>query len=97
MARGWRGVAARLRLPPAAPEWSRKDRWPPRCPGEATQQLDPTERSMPTTVAPGDEAEDQDVIGYALAGWDRTARLCAIRLAEAVPTVLSLIWLILRR
>jgi hypothetical protein len=52
---------------------------------------------MLTNVAPGGEAEDPEVISYALARWDRTARLCAIRLAEAVPAAVPLIWLILRR
>jgi hypothetical protein len=52
---------------------------------------------MSINVAPGGEPEDQDVTGYALARWDRTARLCAIRLTEAVPAVVPLVWLILRR
>ena len=41
-------------------------------------------------------SEDQDVTSYALARWDRTARLCVIRLAEAVPALAPLLWLILR-
>jgi hypothetical protein len=52
---------------------------------------------MATRVAPGDEPDDSDVINYALARWDRTARLCAIRLTEAAPAVVPLVWLILRR
>lgn len=52
---------------------------------------------MATRVAPGGEPDDPDVISYALARWDRTARLCAIRLTEAVPAVVPLVWLILRR
>ncbi len=52
---------------------------------------------MLTNVTPGDESEDQDITGYALARWDRTARLCAIRLTEAVPAFAPLVWLILRR
>jgi hypothetical protein len=53
---------------------------------------------MPTNVAPTGEPEDPDLIDYALDRWDRTARLCAIRLAEAaVPSVVPLVWLILRR
>jgi hypothetical protein len=32
-----------------------------------------------------DQAEEQDPTTYALGGWGRTARLCAIRLAESVP------------
>ena len=52
---------------------------------------------MFTKVTPGVEPEDQDVTGYALARWDRTARLCAIRLTEAVPAFAPLLWLILRR
>ena len=52
---------------------------------------------MLTKVTPGGEPEDQDVTGYALARWDRTARLCVIRLTEAVPAFAPLLWLILRR
>ena len=52
---------------------------------------------MPTKVTPGGSHGDPDVITYAVARWDRTARLCAIRLIEAMPTVVPLVWLILRR
>lgn len=52
---------------------------------------------MLTKVAPGGSPEDPDVIRYALARWDRTARLCAIRLIEAMPTVIPVIWMMLRR
>jgi hypothetical protein len=52
---------------------------------------------MHTKVALGSSPEDPDVTSYALARWDRTARLCAIRLTEAMPTVFPVIWLILRR
>ena len=56
---------------------------------------------MLTKVTPGGEPQDQDqgqdVTGYALARWDRTARLCAIRLTEAVPAFAPLLWMILRR
>ena len=52
---------------------------------------------MVMKVAPGSEPDDHDVTGYALARWDRTARLCAIRLAEAVPAFAPQLWLILRR
>jgi len=50
------------------------------------------------TVAPDPEheAEEQDVTSYALAGWDRTARLCAIWLSEAIPAFAPLLWMILR-
>ena len=50
-------------------------------------------------VTPGGEPEDhdQDVTTWALARWDRTARLCAIRLAEGAPAIAPLVWLILRR
>ena len=52
---------------------------------------------MTNVAAPG-EPEDSDVTGYAVRTWGRTARLCAIRLAEAVPVVTPLaVWLILRR
>jgi hypothetical protein len=48
-------------------------------------------------VAAGGEPDDREITGYALARWDRTARLCVIRLTEAVPALAPLIWLILRR
>jgi hypothetical protein len=44
---------------------------------------------------PGPEPEEQDVTGYALAGWDRTARLCAIRLSESLPAFAPLLWVLL--
>ncbi len=51
-----------------------------------------------TNVAAPDGPDDLDVTRYAVRGWGRTARLCAIRLAEAVPAaVLLVVWLILRR
>ena len=51
-----------------------------------------------TNVAADDGPDDSDVTGYAVRGWGRTARLCAIRLAEAVPAVVPVVvWLILRR
>lgn len=52
---------------------------------------------MTMKVTPGHEAEDQDVTSYALARWDRTARLCAIRLTEALPAFAPLLWVIMRR
>jgi hypothetical protein len=52
---------------------------------------------MLTKVAPGGKPDDLDVISYALTRWDRTARLCAIRLTEAVPALVPLVWVILRR
>lgn len=52
---------------------------------------------MLANVAPGGSPDDPDNIRYALARWDRTARLCAIRLTGAVPAVVPLVWLILRR
>jgi hypothetical protein len=42
---------------------------------------------MHMNVAAGSSADDPDTIRYALARWDRTARLCAIRLTEGVPAV----------
>jgi hypothetical protein len=63
-------------------------------------------RCCTRNFSPGDDPEDQDqdqdrdqdVTTWALARWDRTARLCAIRLTEAVPTVAPLVfWLALRR
>jgi len=51
-----------------------------------------------TNVAADDGPDDPDVTTYAVRDWGRTARLCAIRLAEAVPAVLPVVvWLILRR
>jgi hypothetical protein len=52
---------------------------------------------MTMKVTPDGIPEDSDVIRYALTRWDRTARLCAIRLAEAVPALAPLLWMILRR
>jgi hypothetical protein len=52
---------------------------------------------MSMKVTPGRELEDQDVTSYALARWDRTARLCAIRLSEALPAFAPLLWVFLRR
>jgi hypothetical protein len=52
---------------------------------------------MTMKVTPDHEAEALDVTSYALARWDRTARLCAIRLAEALPAFAPLLWVILRR
>jgi hypothetical protein len=39
---------------------------------------------------PPDVADDQDITGYAIEGWGRTVRLCAIRLTEAIPTLATL-------
>jgi hypothetical protein len=52
---------------------------------------------MSMKVTPGRELKDQDITSYALARWDRTARLCAIRLSEALPALAPLLWVILRR
>jgi hypothetical protein len=52
---------------------------------------DPVERSTLTNVTPGRGPGDRDITGYALARWDRTARLCAIRLAEASPVLALLV------
>ena len=52
---------------------------------------------MVTKVTPGDDAEDRGVMNYALARWDRTLRLCVIRLSEGVPAFVPLVWLVLRR
>ncbi len=52
---------------------------------------------MTLKVTPGDEPEDQDVTSYALTRWDRTARLCAIRLTEALPALTPLIWIFMHR
>ena len=56
---------------------------------------------MVMKVTPGGDAgnldQDRDVTTWALARWDRTARLCAIRLAESAPALAPLVWLILRR
>jgi hypothetical protein len=51
---------------------------------------------MLVNVAPGGEPEDPAVVRDALDSWGRTARLCAIRLAEAVPAVAPVVLLILR-
>jgi hypothetical protein len=52
---------------------------------------------MVTNVAPEEPHDDPAVISFALARWDRTARLCAIRLTETLPTVVPLVWVILHR
>lgn len=52
---------------------------------------------MHENVSPGGPPDDRDLVMYVLARWDRTARLCAIRLTEAIPAVVPLVWLILRR
>jgi hypothetical protein len=51
-----------------------------------------------TNVASASRPEEPDVTSYAVTGWGRTARLCAIRLAEAAPAFVPLmVWLSLRR
>ncbi len=50
-----------------------------------------------TNVAAGGDTDAPDVTSYAVRGWGSTARLCAVRLAEAVPAIVSVVWLILRR
>jgi hypothetical protein len=53
-----------------------------------------------TNVSPGDDLDivAHNLTRYALAGWGRTARLCAVRLAERSPLIAYLlIWLTLRR
>jgi len=53
---------------------------------------------MSMNVAPARDAEECDVIGYALDGWGRTARLCAIQICRAVPAVFTWVaWLVMRR
>lgn len=52
---------------------------------------------MVTNVAADESRDDPEVIRFALARWDRTARLCAIRLTETIPTVIPLAWVILHR
>lgn len=51
-----------------------------------------------TNVAADDGPDEPDVTAYAVHDWGRTARLCAIRMAEAVPAALPVVvWWILRR
>ena len=47
----------------------------------------------------GDEpkGQDQNVTTWALGQWDRTLRLCVIRLTEALPAFAPLVWLFVRR
>jgi hypothetical protein len=52
---------------------------------------------MVMKVTPGGHVPDRDVTDYALARWDRTLRLCAIRLSEGAPAFVPLVWLLLRR
>jgi hypothetical protein len=48
---------------------------------------------------PPEESEDLDIATYAIDRWGRTARLCAIRLAEGIATPLGalLLWMCSRR
>ena len=53
---------------------------------------------MVMKVTPDSDVPDRDVLDYALARWDRTLRLCAIRVSESMPVFASLVWwLVLRR
>jgi hypothetical protein len=52
---------------------------------------------MVRKVTPSGDVEDRDVTDYAVARWDRTLRLCVIRLSEAAPAYVPLVWLIMRR
>jgi hypothetical protein len=59
-----------------------------RCKRTAVNQYEtPSEVTLSKAHRPSEEADDQDVTGYAIEAWGRTIRLCAIRLAEAVPTL----------
>jgi hypothetical protein len=54
---------------------------------------------MSNLAHPAGQAEEQDATAYALGGWGRTARLCAIRLAGSAPAPIAafVIWLCSRR
>lgn len=53
---------------------------------------------MAMKVTPGGDVPDRDVTDYALARWDRTLRLCVIRVSESMPAFVPLVWwLALRR
>ena len=53
---------------------------------------------MVMKVTPSSDVADRDVTDYALARWDRTLRLCAIRASESMPAFVPLVWwLALRR
>jgi len=53
---------------------------------------------MTTKVTPGRDVPDRDLTDYAVARWDRTLRLCAIRVSESMPAFVPLAWwLVLRR
>lgn len=70
---------------------------PPRGNGKAANYQTFGE-AMSTNVAPAREPEDYDVIGYALTGWGRTARLCTIQLCRALPAVATVLaWWLMRR
>lgn len=46
-----------------------------------------------------DLGHENEIIRYALARWDRTAMLCAIKLTDAMPGLLGplIYWLVVRR
>jgi len=50
---------------------------------------------MTNGAEPAERNGQEDVTDYALDGWGRTIRLCAIRLSAAIPPALSIvvIWL----
>ena len=65
-------------------------------PQQRAGHLNQTHGEVMITTA-GEPGADQEIISYALARWDRTARLCVIRLTEAMPAFAPLVWLLLRR
>ena len=54
---------------------------------------------MTMKVTPGEDVPDRDVTDYAVARWDRTLRLCVIRVSESIPAFVPPLawWLVSRR
>lgn len=77
-------------------QWSSEWRRPPAATGGRAELRDPSEVTLSKVHRQASETEDQDLTSYALGGWGRTARLCAIRLTEAIPALTTVILLCIR-
>lgn len=55
-------------------------------------------RARTAQIAPARDVPDRDVTDYAVARWDRTLRLCVIRVSESIPAfVPPLTWCLVSR